>query len=258
MRNVKMTIWVMAMGVCLCVLPAFGSYLDLNDGGTYNISWQISDTVRVDYESPGIRTTVNFLVGGYILDGQDLKGYEDSYINISGGSVEDFFAWDNTHVNISDGSIEDLCVLDNTRVDFSGGAVGGLFAWGNSQIDFSGGSVYGLHGYENSQIDLSGGIIGSGLYSGLYVDDLSVLTIEGSDFTVDGEYVGYGQLYSIYGWPSDDEPPRHLTGILANGDLIDNDFYIGHDARIILVPEPATLLLLGLGAVVLRKRVIAL
>ncbi|MFX1265698.1 MAG: PEP-CTERM sorting domain-containing protein [Promethearchaeota archaeon] len=35
--------------------------------------------------------------------------------------------------------------------------------------------------------------------------------------------------------------------------LTDNDFYIGYNAIIILVPEPSTLLLLGLAAVMVRR-----
>jgi hypothetical protein len=42
--------------------------------------------------------------------------------------------------------------------------------------------------------------------------------------------------------------------MLTNGDPINNDFYIATNASIVLVPEPATLLLLGLGAVMLRKK----
>ena len=82
----------------------------------------------------------------------------------------------------------------------------------------------------------------------------AILTVHGSNFAVDRQPSGYGELTSILGGYSYDEPVRHLTGTLANGEPIDNDFYIGYDAKIILIPEPATLLLLGFGAVMVRKR----
>ena len=76
----------------------------------------------------------------------------------------------------------------------------------------------------------------------------------GSDFAVDGQPVGYGELTSVYGGGWNNEPWRRLTGKLDNGDTIDNDFRIGYDAKIVLTPEPATLLLLGLGAVMVRRK----
>jgi len=81
-----------------------------------------------------------------------------------------------------------------------------------------------------------------------------VLTIDGSDFAVDGTDVGYTELYSILGLNASDEPIRRLTGTLFNGEPINNDFHIGSNAKIVLIPEPATLLLLGLGGLSLAHR----
>jgi len=84
--------------------------------------------------------------------------------------------------------------------------------------------------------------------------DESMIQIFGSDFAVDGLAVGYGEITNILGGDPWDEPYRRLTGTLLSGELIDTGFYIGHDARIILIPEPATITLLGIGGLVLRKR----
>ncbi len=81
----------------------------------------------------------------------------------------------------------------------------------------------------------------------------ATLTIYGSDFVVDGQPFGYGELTSILGGNWTDEPSRRLIGTLDSGDLIDNGFRIDHNAKIVLIPEPATLLLLGLGAVMVRR-----
>jgi hypothetical protein len=179
-----------------------------------------------------MQTTVNLLDGGRIIS--DLFAYENSYINILGGSIDwDLYAWDNSHVNFSGGSIGlYLFAEDSSHVDFSGGWIGHyLYALNSSHVDFSGGSI----GDE------------------LIAEDSSILEIHGSDFTVDGQTVGYGELTSIFGGWCGAEPYRRLTGTLLNGELIDSGFRIGHDARIALVPEPATLFLLGLGAVILRR-----
>ena len=92
------------------------------------------------------------------------------------------------------------------------------------------------------------------IFAGYNSPDDSVITFVGSDFAVDGEAFGYGELSSIWKMGYWGEPSRHLTGMLAGGGLLDNDFYIGGDASIMLVPEPGTVLLLGFGAVMLRRR----
>jgi hypothetical protein len=63
--------------------------------------------------------------------------------------------------------------------------------------------------------------------------------------------VSYGILTSILFGKYSDDPQRRLTGRWVNGDTFGVDFYIGNSASITLVPEPATLLLLGLGVPIL-------
>ena len=88
---------------------------------------------------------------------------------------------------------------------------------------------------ENSEIYVSGGSVGD-----LYVWDSGVMTIYGDNFNY-----GIGPITTNSGV---------LTGTLANGIAINSNFYINDTASIILAPEPATLLLLGLGAVMLRGK----
>jgi len=40
--------------------------IQYNDGGTYDIATTINDNVWVDWETPGMGTTVNVLAGGEI------------------------------------------------------------------------------------------------------------------------------------------------------------------------------------------------
>jgi hypothetical protein len=82
----------------------------------------------------------------------------------------------------------------------------------------------------------------------LEAENNSYVTIEGSNFAIDGIPVDSGEITSTGG------EFRRLTGTLANGDIINNQFRVNDSSKLFLVPEPATLLLLGLGAVMLRKR----
>jgi len=121
----------------------------------------------------------------------------------------------------------------------------------SSQINISGGSIADLGSYDSSQVNITGGLIDSDLF----LLDQSLIQIFGSDFAVDGQPFGFGELISIFGGSPKNEPWRRLTGTLLSGELIDCDFRIGHDARIILtIPEPATVSLLSIGGLMLRKR----
>lgn len=207
---------IVIISIVLCSgLPKVFGAIIISDGQTHNIDYAIDDSLWIDYEAPGVHTTVNMLDGSSIE--YWLEPYGDSRLNIIGS--------------------------------YSGRA--GLRAFDRSQVEIYAGWMGDyLQAWDNTRINMSGGTLLNELVS----DDSAVLTIHGSDFAVDGQPFGYGELTSLLGGYSYDEPVRHLTGTLANGESIDNDFYIGKNASIVLIPEPATLLLLGLGAVMVRKR----
>ena len=68
-----------------------------NDGGMHNINHITNDNVDVDYQTPDMQTTVNLLAGGAIAPiggvsstaAYTLSAYNESRINISGGSMAD-------------------------------------------------------------------------------------------------------------------------------------------------------------------------
>jgi hypothetical protein len=283
MRSRKIKVWMMViilMVFCLG-LPEAQATVVFDDGGIHTIDWAIYDEVEVRNSPLSQPTTVNLVTDGSIGRvlpprpgwGDNLEAYQNSLINISGGEIGGYlWAWDNSQVNFSGGSIVlGSGALGNSQINISGGSIGyGLYGWGNSQINISGGSIgWDLLACDFSQVNISGGSIGEDLWawhnshvtmSGgtigwpMLLIDNAELIIVGSDFAIDGSPVNFGKITSILGGYYDYEPYRRLTGTLANGDILNNQFKIGDYASITLVPEPATLFLLGFGAVMVRRR----
>jgi hypothetical protein len=229
MKNVRMTIWLVAAVLFMVASQGFG-VTEFKDGGTHNIDYS-EGYMYVDNGAPGMNTTVNLLDGGSIWK---WWAYEDSRINISGGSVG---LW--------------LVPYGRTQVTMSGGRTLYLYAYDSSKVTMSGGTATGdLVAGGSSQVTLSGGTIAQTL--DLYQN--AILYLDGTNFAIDGTPFSSGEITSILGGDYGNEPYRTLTGTLANGDIINNQFQIGDYASITLVPEPATLLLLGLGAVMARSK----
>jgi len=259
------------VGVVLFMVAGQGFGIDFNDGGIHNINYS-EGNVYVDNGKPGMYTKVNLLNGGYI---HKFFAYQDSRINISGGRVGlSLVAYDRTQVIMTDGQIWYLDAYDSSQATMSGGtATGDLIAKGSSQVTMSGvtvmgyleagdsshvtmsgGSVLGMSVSNSSQVTISGGTIGSDGFLELVASGNGKLIINGSNFAIDGISFGFGEITSILGGAYENDPFRRLTGTLANGDIINNRFQIGNNAKIVLIPEPATILLLTLGSLVLRRK----
>lgn len=84
MKSIKARIYVMVIvsTVFHCGLPKLFGALTIADGQIHNIDYYISDSLWVDYQAPGIQTTVNFLDSSRI--DYWLEAYEDSRINLIG------------------------------------------------------------------------------------------------------------------------------------------------------------------------------
>ncbi|MHC4462437.1 MAG: PKD domain-containing protein [Planctomycetota bacterium] len=236
MRNAKMTIWMLAMVVSLAA-PQVMALTQFNDGGTHDIDYEINDDVWVDYLAQSVQTTVNVLAGANIPNPYKLQTFEDSRTTISGGSVGTLNAFDSSRVTMSNGSVKDLRPRGNSQVTMSGGSVNSLLTIESSQTTVSGGLILALRARNNSQVTMSGGTISP--YD-IRLNDRTILTLEDSNFAVDGSLFGFGEITSILGGSTSYEPIRRLTGTLANGDKINNEFLIGNDAKIVLIPGPAT------------------
>jgi len=251
MKNPRVIICFVAAMLFLGACPTLG-VVEFKDGLPHDIDYIIADTVCVDEEAPLMYTTVNLLPGGRIT--ADLVGFKDSLININGGTVDGYIDINEySQLSVSSGLLGIITTDGYAQMDISGGSIGhSVFCRGFSQASITGGSVlHSIASSEFSQVIFSGGALEGFLDSG----GRGTITIVGYDFAIDGQSVGYGELTSILGGLPEDEPWRHLTGTLASGEPIDNDFRIAEYAKIILIPEPATIALLSIGGIaVIRRR----
>ncbi|HPD47959.1 MAG TPA: PEP-CTERM sorting domain-containing protein [Anaerohalosphaeraceae bacterium] len=177
------------------------------------------DDIYIADSSQGMPTIVNLTAGGSVV--QDIIVSGNSVLNINGGTVgSDVLVAHHGRVNLLAGRIVDEFESGgNSTCILSGGAIGDhLFARGDNRTLWKGGQIGGT----------------------LAAYDDSVITIEGSGFNY-----SYGAITDSAGI---------LTGTLANGDPVDNLFAIGGNASIVLIPEPATVLLLGAGGLLFRGR----
>jgi hypothetical protein len=235
---------------CTIVLSACCNYavaLILNDGGTHIINYAVYEPVYVDQSAPGVGTKVDLLDGGLILAWID--AHQDSRVNILGGRVSGSVnAYGASHIAVVGGEIgSPVYCRENSQLDISGGSMG---AWvqslGSSEVTISGGEInLFVEAWDNSRVTISGGTIGGRIAA---VRD-GLITLVGSDFAVNGTPVAYGDFASDYAINGT------LTGILANGDTLNNSFSLVHPgADITFIPEPGTILLLGLGGLGLRRK----
>lgn len=188
------------------------------------------------------------MIGGNV---GSLAAEGDSLTTMTGGSVGQLSANTNGHILISGGTVlGEMTTCNNSSIMMTGGSVGHLYAYNDSLITMTGGSAGYLEADGHGRINWSGGTI----QGQLILTNDAILSIAGSNFAIDGIPYGSNGIMGILGQPSNHEPWRTITGVLADGSNINSQFQLGYDARIVLVPEPATIGLLALGAVGLLRR----
>ena len=249
---------------------AVDHFLDTYDSSTVDISGGSVGYIRayetstvdisggsVHYLRPYNTSTVHISNGLVSM----IDTYDSSTVDISGGSVavdSSFYAYGT--VNISGGSVDNILYAYGTMNMFGNGSVDYLVAYGT--VNISGGSVNNiLNAYGTSAVDISGGSVSSelGAYDNSTVDISggsvdSIHALNSSTVTFIGRTFRFGEGLSLDG-------DRVLgTGFLS-GEWYDGTRWTVNiagnalDATILVIPEPATLSLLALGALaVIRRR----
>lgn len=140
MQNAAMRCTVVMAILAMTAAQGLAVY-QYNNGATHTITGAHSDYVLVDYNKPGMNTTVVFEPGSAVTGDYDLNGYQDCLIILNGGILNhDLNAYNNTEVTLQGGSINHiLYARDNSVVNLYGGTVGTISLLGDSEM-----LVYGV------------------------------------------------------------------------------------------------------------------
>ncbi len=228
-------------------VDADGDY-NVDDGGEYIIDSVFGSNVQVDfYAQPHPGTSVELVSSGRI------EGY--------------FWGWGDSDITVSGGTLTWLLGgTNNARITMTGGTVEqDLYTWLYSEAFVSGGHIVGeVFVKDDSQLTISGGIVHK-IYIGQIahtniLSSYALVTIDGRNFSFDNQpatygYYGWEDFPAYTDWEGEIYHGTALDGTLFNDDFINAEIRIySEDAQLLLTPEPSTLLLLGLGAVMLRRK----
>lgn len=232
---------------------------------TLDSSNHINDRLILDYSTvndPG--TTVNMVAGGYVSEhliacnnakinmsggvvGVNVIGHRNSRITITGGIVSNNLqATEQAHISMSGGEVWDGAELfDNSTFDMTGGYIREIIPSGNVAFTMSGGST--LHIQTN--------------YS-------AIVYLDGTDFVVtdlnnNSTALSAGDKLSDYSTfienGTNDFLQGNISGILSDGTVLDIPYQIFNMgdsegiADIVIIPEPATLVVMSVGGLFLRR-----
>ncbi|HUW18271.1 MAG TPA: hypothetical protein VMW16_03130 [Sedimentisphaerales bacterium] len=175
--------------------------------------------------------TVVDMLGGFV---EGLGTYDASTINVTAGSINGLNAHQFSTANVSGGTVLTLAAYDSGTVKlFPSGTVFSLDAAGAGTAYMSGGITEYARTGDSSTLNLYGGTVTN------YLNAWDSATVN---------VYGYGFNYSPSGgsWNG-----GQLTGFWLDGTPFTIDLYDAQTySHINLIPEPATILFLGLGGLV--------
>ena len=235
-------------------------------GGVYDINYRINDSVSIDRNTPLAQTHVTLNSGGWV--DKEVYCLGSSQFTLNGGHVEGYLNfWKNSTGEINGGSVKSRVYIgDESSVVINHVTIGDLtLVWNNSNAVINGGSFgftpsigyqQGILATENAYVTINGGLI-KGLLVGFRDNaayDMSTIKLAGSNFKMNGMDISYGQYYASDFVRDSVGGIGLLTGTLANGDSLNANVYINDGACLYLIPEPASLSLLALGATLTGRR----
>ncbi|MEM1026637.1 MAG: hypothetical protein AAGJ38_00975 [Planctomycetota bacterium] len=266
----------------MLVNQAHASPLVLDNGGVNDFPpITLVGTEQVDIlDGPGgATTTMNLLDGG---SANTVVLFENSVLNISGGTMQRVEAGDSAFVNMTGGFLGDNIILrDDAQAHVSGGSLFDFVPRGNSVATLSGDALVrrNFSAVEMSRGEISGGTIGGDvlsrddaivLMSGGRVDDRIAASLGGDMRVTGGTWGGvlrvfggsnitlFGDFNFEHGIYTDDSllDDALITGTLADGSLVSNIANISNTGTITLaaIPEPGCVALIGVGVLSLGMR----
>lgn len=251
------SILVVVMVLFVTTASAFAGTIAFNDGGSHEFNSYTTDTLVVEDSSGGSPTTLSLVSGTYVdnhyvyaYDFSELNvvaGYayaifpmDSSTANMIGGEVGYWNSYSTSHTYISAGEVlHNLNSYESSIININGGNTSALTAYDSSRVDIIGGDVFSLYAQNSSTVNIMSGNIGYWLKAG----DSALLNIYGYNLLASDTGGRWGDGFVTGNW----EDGTPFTIDLSNGTSITY-------SHINLIPEPATLLLLAFGAVMLRRK----
>lgn len=189
---------------------------------------------------------ITFTENGFIRvedDYDDVFVYGDTTtVDMDGGKVCFLHNYDQSTTNISGGVIAYAQTYDQSTINISCGLVHEPRAWYDGTINVTGGECWNVE-VGGGEFNISGGQITGWIYA---PTSGSVVNIYGYGFEYDPHYSpnlkGFWQDGTPFGIDFKETTP-------GGGNAHTYDKVVLH-----IIPEPSTLLLLGLGAVMLRRK----
>ena len=231
-----------------------GNFVGVTPGTTSNAEVNIRGGFVDAFMSVNRGATVNFLAGTVGSAGGSASSVNDGgVLNMSGGTMRDGF-------NVAAGGLLNL----------SGGQIDGPSSMQASTLNMTGGTLgpsFDIGGDDFATVAAVANVSGGELGANLEVFSDGVLNLLGSGFSVNGVPVAI-TTQGVAQEVMDRGLGTTLTGTLADGTAFSLDltpgfdssnpandgFYAGSTLTVTLVPEPASLALLGLGGLLLVGR----
>jgi hypothetical protein len=188
------------------------------------------------YDTPPNHTTVN-MSGGQV---DTTSTFDTSIFNMTGGKMSHLYSYEFSTANISGNDHSnpfDIYARDQSVINFSGTVEAThAEAFNTAKINMYGGTIYNLSAFNGGAINIYGGDITFNIWA----QDNAVINIFGYDLfksptggTGDGFVRGYYNDHSFFMFNFEgSETYSHVN----------------------LIPEPLTILLLGVGGLFLRKK----
>jgi len=254
----------------------------IDDGQSHDNYEFYGDSVRLDYNVANLPGThFNSLEGGTI---RSLWLWNNSTARLEGGVIEvSITAYNNSIVIMNEGLIrQSVAGSDNVVITMNGGIIEGSFAvGGHVNASINNGAIHHIWAEGSADVFINGGSVSSGVAVGglegrpvvtitgghvglLSVNQDGMIYLVGSNFEVNGQTLSYGDKLRDFATYYDTPQGygNHYYGVvlgsLSDGSLLDTEFAIydqyGYTGDIVIIPEPVTVILLGIGALLLRRR----
>lgn len=201
-----------------------------------------------------------FTSSGHILPGEEWANvfiYNDgTLVNMLGGDVDSIGTYDASMVNVTGGSVSTLDALEFSIANITGGYAYSVFTRYNSTVNFSGNAnSVSLGVVDSGIVNMAGGTT-----TYLRAGNISSINLYGG---IVSEYLNAwdSATVNIYGYGFNYDPSAgswdggQLTGFWLDDTPFTIDLYDAQTYNHInLIPEPATVLLMSLGSLILRRR----